>query len=93
MGRQRKAVGGSLKIGRRPTSPPVAADLAVRVESSPWGRAAKLPPTARGKPPGDRGAAGIQKEPSQVQVCAFRGLTAASPAAFQGPFDPRHYAK
>lgn len=44
----------------RTTSPPVAADLEVWVESPPEGTTAKLPPTARGKPPGDCKAEGIQ---------------------------------
>ena len=53
----RKSLGGN---SRRTTSSPVAADSEVWVESPPEGTAAKLPPTARGKPPGDCKAAGIQ---------------------------------
>lgn len=52
--------GGGGGNSRRTTSPPVAADLEVWVESPPEGTTAKLPPTARGKPPGDCKAEGIQ---------------------------------
>lgn len=60
VGRQEVSCGGGGGNSRRTTSPPVAADLEVWVESPPEGTTAKLPPTARGKPPGDCKAEGIQ---------------------------------
>lgn len=91
VGRQEVVWGGTLGAPPLPRWP---ADLEVWVESPPEGTTAKLPPTARGKPPGDCKAEGIQgKLPRTRCVHSWPDGRLPPAAAFQGPFDPRHFAK
>lgn len=87
-GETEEGLRGSLKIGRRPTSPPVAADLAVRVESSPEAQLPNSHPPPEGSPQETAEQQEFKGAFPGPGVCIWEGLTAAYPAAFRACLTP-----